>query len=102
MPTQEPKVTKPTKHSRQIARLLELMDKETQDSDKPADRALWHLLKRWEDRLPELDGYFHKAFRQMDVTDDGHTDMAIWNLIHHSKTFWRLFEEVQTEKTTKP
>ena len=93
--------------SDKIKELLELLEKETQhvsafttttNDGKPSDRALWHLLKQWESKLPELDDYFHKAFRQVDVTDDGHTDMAIWNLLSDSTLFWRLFERVQEEK----
>ena len=81
-----------------LVRLLEEMDLETQGSNDKSERALWHLLMQWRERLPELDGYFHKAFRQCDVTDDGHTDMAIWNLLHSSKIFWKLFEKAQAEK----
>ena len=82
-----------------IAIMLELLDQETRtDYENEVDRALWCLLKRWEDKLPYLDGYFHKAFRQVDVTDDGHTDAAIWHLLNVSKLFWRVFERVQDEK----
>lgn len=90
-------------HEQRLTRLLELLDKESkEDGAAYADRALWHALTRWKDSLPELDGYFHKAFRQVDVTDDGHTDMVIWNLLNHSSRFWRLFEMVQAEKTDAP
>lgn len=83
-------------------KLLELFDVETQKGNcKSSDRALWHLLKYWENRLPELDDYFHKAFRQIDVTDYGYVDMAIWNLLNDSTLFWRLFERVQGEKKEK-
>lgn len=88
--------------TKKLAKLLELMDEQTKNCfEHPTDRALFHLLKRWENELPELDGYFHKAFRQTDVTDSGHTDMAIWCLLHHSKIFWKLFEQMQPEKKTK-
>ena len=56
------------------------------------------LLKHWEDKLPILDDYFHKAFRQTDVTDEGYIDIAIWSLLNDSTLFWRLFERVQGEK----
>ena len=79
---------------KRIDRLLEAMDAATRNGSAPADRALWHLLSQWKDRLPTLDHYFHKAFRQVDVTDDGHTDMAIWCLLHHSTIFWQLVKEV--------
>lgn len=91
--------TAPTVGQQRLVRLLELLDKESrEDINGYADRALWHALTRWKDNLPELDDYFHKAFRQCDVTDDGHTDMVIWCLLNHSKRFWRLFEMVQEEK----
>lgn len=78
-------------------RLVELMDKATQ-GESNADRALYCLLKRYQDVLPELDDYFHKAFRQTDVTDSGYTDSAIWHLIGESQVFWRCFEKCQGEK----
>ena len=90
--------TAPTIGQQRLVRLLELLDKESrEDINGYADRALWHALTRWKDSLPELDDYFHKCFRQCDVTDDGHTDMVIWNLLNHSQRFWRLFEMVQDE-----
>ena len=57
------------------------------------DRALWHMLMRWRERLPELDGYFHKCFRQCDVTDTGHEDMVIHCLLSQSVRFWKVFEK---------
>jgi hypothetical protein len=80
-----------------IDRLLNLMEQEVGNTDDNADCALWHLLVLWKDRLPKLDGYFHKCFRQNDVTDSGHSDMAIWHLLYHSKLFWRLYEKVNAE-----
>lgn len=68
---------------------------------KPTDRALWHLLTRWQGQLPDLDGYFHKAFRQVDVSDDGDTDMAIWNLLNHSRLFWNIFDDVVKKRKKK-
>ena len=92
---EEPKSVNP-----QIERMLKLYDDATKNCDTH-ERALWHLLKRWESNLPELDGYFHKFFRQCDATDDGHTDMAIWGLLHDAPIFWRIFEQCQLEKPTK-
>jgi hypothetical protein len=67
-----------TDNQQKLTRLLELLDRESRDDiDGYADCALWHALTRWKDDLPELDDYFHKCFRQCDVTDDGHTDMII-------------------------
>jgi hypothetical protein len=34
------------------------------------------MLMEHKDKLPRLDGYFDKAFRQIDVTDSGHYDMV--------------------------
>jgi hypothetical protein len=84
---------------KKIDQLLALMDGQTSWPDHPGERALWHLLSQWKDRLPELDGYFHKAFRQTDVTDDGHTDMAIWCLLQDAPIFWELFNILTKKKT---
>jgi hypothetical protein len=93
-----------------LNRLLELLDEKTKDGKNPADRALWHLLLQWKDKLPKLDYYFHKAFRQLDVTSDGHTDMAIWCLLHRSELFWecltiarkrKQFEKLECQKAGK-
>ena len=83
MKTQENKLTQ----------LIELMKEQ---AITPNDKALYHLLARWENELPELNDYFHKSFRQVDNVDlgnGGHTDMAIWHLLGQSHLFWRLFEE---------
>ena len=37
---------------------------------------------------------FHKSFRQIDVTDSGQKDMAIWHLLDNAKIFWEVFHEV--------
>lgn len=83
-----------------LVRLLAALDEETKARMTPedhADRALWHLLKRWQKELPDLDERFHKSFRQCDITSDGETDMAIWNLLGGSRRFWRLFEAAQDD-----
>jgi hypothetical protein len=89
------------KEKSRIERLLKLYDEATKDKNIPAERALWHLLNRWKDKLPELDERFHKNFRQCDVTDDGSTDMAIWQLLYAARIFWDIFEQVQDENPTK-
>jgi len=78
--------------SEKIEKLLSLLYKETFGTEG-ADRALYCLLKRYEENLPEPDksGYFHKAFRQMDITESGFVDFAIWCLIKESKVFWKCF-----------
>jgi hypothetical protein len=60
---------------------------------------LWNLLKANEKHITGLieedpTGYwFHKAFRQTDVTDNGYTDMAIWILLSEASLFWRMLED---------
>lgn len=89
-----------------MGKLLEIfkdrLQRDTAGVIKDSDRALYHALAHWHEqgKLPKLDGYFHKAFRQVDVTDSGHMDMVIWNLLNGSDLFWRLYEKVQGEKET--
>lgn len=54
--------------------------------------ALFHALKMNIEKLPSMynKGVFHKMLRQTDVTDSGHMDIIIWNLLHASKLFWEL------------
>ena len=89
-------------HDRRAARIEALLNEfrnavnraaELDLSNADADRALWSLLERWKDRLPELDGYFHKCFRQCNVTDSEHEDAAIHSLLNISERFWKVFEK---------
>lgn len=57
------------------------------------ERSLWQLMRRHREVLPRLDGYFCKAFRQVDVTDDGVIDMVFHSLLYHAPVFWKLFEK---------
>ncbi len=75
-----------------IQRLLSNF-KEAKES--PQDTALWHLLKDNIETLPCIDGYFHKAFRQVDVCNNGHVDMAIYHLLQQSNTFWECFRKLE-------
>ena len=53
-----------------IEHLLKLFDEESLNDRTEThyvDRALFHLLNKWRDVLPELDYGFHKTFRQSDV-----------------------------------
>jgi len=87
--------------SDRMTRLLKLFDEKTYNhtgKNHYAERALFHLLEKWKDRLPPLNHYFHKAFRQVDVTDDGNTDMAIWCLLNQSKLFWECLTIVRKRK----
>lgn len=74
-----------------IKQFLELFEKRTKTSDSYTSKALYSLLKKYESELQNIDGYFHKAFRQVDVTDSGHIDTAIWCLIHESDDFWYCY-----------
>lgn len=82
-----------------IEKLLGRLDEETKDGTDYNSRALFHLLSAYKEKIVGLTpDYFHKAFRQIDVTDNGHVDMAIWCLLHRAKTFWDVLESVQPEK----
>lgn len=84
-----------------IDRLLDLMEGAIKSCDdyrqQSVDTALRLLLRKYRDELPELDDYFHKAFRQIDVTNDGNIDMVIWHLIDASEAFWVAYEMVSKE-----
>ncbi len=70
-------------------------------TERNADRALFHLLDRFREDLPPLDGYFHKCFRQCDVLDlghGGHIDAAVHSLLYEADLFWRLFEKHRIDK----
>ena len=66
----------------------------TQDDE--VERALWNLLKANEEQIEGLieedstGFYFHKAFRQQDITESGFTDMAIWLLLQEAPIFWNM------------
>ena len=63
--------------------------------DNNIEYAIYHALKLWKDELPKLDGYFHKAFRQVDVIEaGGDADMLMYNLLNCSSIFWELFRVV--------
>jgi hypothetical protein len=70
---------------------------EKNTNSHPVDRILFHLLMSSKEKLPEFDkeypAWFHKAFRQVDVTEDGNLDIAIWHALNHAKIFWEVFEE---------
>lgn len=72
---------------------LEELDRATM-GERSLERGLYLLLKAFADDLPEINGYFHKSFRQTDVIDigdHGAIDMAIWHLLQESEIFWRVF-----------
>jgi len=76
-------------------------DKREFKDDYYTECALCHLLTLYKDRLPIFDGYFHKAFRQADITDSGHSDMAIWCLLQGAPIFWKLFDEYVEQEESK-
>jgi hypothetical protein len=73
-----------------------------------ADIALLHLLKQY---VKEIVGWyaeakksaykFQKFFRQCDVTNSGHSDMAIWHLIGQSEAFDRAWKKSTARERSK-
>lgn len=71
---------------------------------KAHERALYLLLNEFADSLPDLGDayYFHKAFRQTDVTATGGFDMAIWQLMQSCQIVWdvlKVFERPNANLT---
>ena len=62
--------------------------------ESKSERALFYLLDAYQKDLPDLSNpeWFHKAFRQTDVTGNGKIDMAIWLLIGQSDVVWDVLE----------
>lgn len=84
-----------------ITKFLSLYKKAFKDDhlNNHADWALYCLLslnKKEIEFLFDDPDCFHKAFRQIDVTDTGDMDMAIWHLIHASTYFWEVFNDFVT------
>ncbi len=80
-----------------IATFLSALDIATREEDQ-VERALYFMLRQHADSLPELDHYFHKAFRQVDVTGSSDADVAIWLLLGKCKVFWKLFESHRVDR----
>jgi len=61
------------------------------------NRALYLLLAKYESKLQSIDDgeYFHKSFRQTDVTGDTTIDLVIWNLLHSCDIFWTLYDRMK-------
>lgn len=76
-----------------------IYDNLTKERNK--ERALWNaLMAEWTKVQPLFDediDYFHKAFRQMDVTKTGYMDMVIWILLDEAELFWELIEKHNIE-----
>lgn len=82
-----------------IRKFLELFDKRTRSSGSHVCRALYNVLLKYEDCLPDIDDYFHKSFRQTDVTDNAKIDLAIWHLLHISDDFWYCYGIINKDET---
>jgi len=65
------------------------------------EQALCMLLRKYQNDLPVLDYYFHKAFRQVDVTDDGFIDGLIWTLLQGANIFWEVFNTFEVQRNDK-
>lgn len=61
-----------------------------------SERSLYFLLK---DNEKYLDGkiehdqtgeWFHKSFRQVDVTGSSNVDLSIWYLLQNAPLFWKI------------
>jgi hypothetical protein len=82
-------------------KLLPELEKRTKGriGSSRCDRALYHLLlefrKDMEGYTPD---YFHKAFRQINVTKSGNVDMAFYALLDDAPIFWAIIEEMYPEK----
>jgi len=60
-----------------------------------SDRALYLLLVKYEKELPDTIediNWFHKMFRQIDITEEKYIDTIIWNLIGCSEYIWYVYE----------
>ena len=86
----------------QMPLIKTLIEQLGQQAKTSADHALHKLLTIHADQLPAINDYFHKAFRQGDVTDDGKVDMEIWELIHESHAFWEVFNKMPESKLPAP
>lgn len=91
---------------------LELLNKATHDDaarpDFYAGRALYHILAEEVENLgpfPRTSNerfWFHKMFRQADVTSSGHKDMVIWCLLNQSNAFHELAESFARRPRARP
>lgn len=81
--------------------LLDKLDQKTKSLENN-ERVLFLLLKEYEEQITGLieqdefkGGWFHKAFRQTDVTNSGKIDSAIWMLISQSEIFWKVVKNIK-------
>jgi hypothetical protein len=64
-----------------------------------SDEALRDLLSDYYKEINhcDLDGGFHKCFRQADVTGVPSVDMTIHTLLYDAPLFWHLFEKLRVD-----
>ena len=76
-------------------RPIEYMERDITDHD----RIVYRLLRANEHHFGkcELCYRFQKNFRQIDVTDNGHMDMAIWYAINYSPLTLKLVDKMVAE-----
>jgi hypothetical protein len=77
--------------------LEELRESKEYNNISGAERALILLLLDEKENIyiPDDDpNWFHKQFRQIDVTSSGMRDSAIWNLINDSEIIWKALDKV--------
>lgn len=68
--------------------------------DRENEMALLSLMKAYKKDLPDPlnKGCFHSAFRKVDVTNNGHVDMAFWHLLMDVKVFWDAINKLNGSK----
>ena len=84
----------------QHGRPIEYMEKDISDWDRVAYRLLRANEKHF--GTTELCYRFQKNFRQIDMTDCGHTDMAIWTALNHSHKTLSLVDAMVADEESDP
>ena len=75
---------------------LEKLDNATKNLEG-YERALYLLLRDEENNIfiPDSNpSWLHKSFRQVDVTESGKRDWAIWHLMNCSQIVWEVMDVV--------
>ena len=71
------------------------------------ERALYFILQEYEKKITGLiehdqtGEWFHKAFRQIDVTEKSNIDLAIWTLLKNANLFWKIIHENDKTRNIK-
>lgn len=66
--------------------------------DENIEMALYSLLWLKKDKLPKFDQNFHKNIRICIDGDEAPIFSAIWNLLHKSKLFWDVANDLDLIK----